>query len=104
MARALDGEVPLWICEGMKKSLAVAQLDLPAIGIESAWTWHVKGSRELLADFDVLRIKGRVVKVVPDGDIRTEPLIARAYYGLAAALHRRGARVQLVVLPDGVAA
>ena len=99
MARALEGAETLWIVEGMKKALALMQLALPAIGIESAWSWHLKGSRGLLPDFDQVRLKGRGVKVVPDGDINTEPMIARAYYGFVGALHRRGAHVQLVMLP-----
>lgn len=99
LARALDGDEVLWVAEGPKKALAMMQLDLPAIGIESAWSWHLKGSRDLLPDFDFVRLRGRVVKIVPDGDINTEPMITRAYYGLAGALHRRGARVQLVTLP-----
>jgi hypothetical protein len=54
MQQALQSEAPVWICEGMKKSLSAAQLGLPAVGIESCWSWHRKGSRELLADFDFI--------------------------------------------------
>src|SRR5437870_502735 len=51
MRRALEGDEPVWVVEGMKKALAVMQLGLPAVGIESAWGWHVKGSTALLPDF-----------------------------------------------------
>jgi Domain of unknown function (DUF3854) len=105
MPHALAGEAALWICEGMKKALALAQLDLPVVGIESAWGWHLKGSRELLPDFDAITLTGRTVKVVPDPDAQTDPEIARAMHRLAEALERRGARVQIVKLAvDEVAA
>jgi Domain of unknown function (DUF3854) len=104
MRRALEGDEPLWLCEGMKKALAVAQLDLPAVAIESAWGWHVKGSRSLLPDFDAMALTGRVVKMVPDPDAQTNPEIARAMHRLAVALEQRRARVQFVLLPQEVAA
>jgi hypothetical protein len=104
MRRALEGNEPLWLCEGMKKALAVAQLDLPAVAIESAWGWHVKDSRGLLPDFDAMTLTGRVVKIVPDPDAQTNPEIACAMHRLAEALERRGACVQLVMLPLEVGA
>ncbi|MGH7342842.1 MAG: DUF3854 domain-containing protein [Candidatus Rokuibacteriota bacterium] len=104
MGAALHGPDALWIVEGPKKSLAVVQLGLPAVAIESAWGWHVKGSRELLADFDTIAMKGRTLKVAPDPDAQRNPEIARATHHLAEALERRGGRVQIVVLPIEVAA
>jgi hypothetical protein len=38
----LEGAGPLWICEGEKKCLAVAQLGLPALGIVGVEGWHRK--------------------------------------------------------------
>lgn len=104
MGAALHGPDALWIIEGPKKALAVAQLGLPAVAIESAWGWHLKGARELLPDFDAITMNGRTVKVCPDPDAQTNPEIARAVHGLAEALERRGARVQIVMLPLEVAA
>jgi Domain of unknown function (DUF3854) len=104
LRRAIEDDEALWIVEGPKKALAVAQLGLPVVGIESAWGWHLKGSRELLPDFDTIMIKGRLVKVVPDPDAQGNPEIARAMHSLAEALERRGAYVQLVMLPTEVAA
>lgn len=99
LAVAVEGPDPLWIVEGMKKALAAAQLGLPAVGIESAWGWHEKGSRELLPDFGLIALQGRTVKLVPDSDAQTTPPIARAMHHLGEALERRGARVELVMLP-----
>lgn len=100
------GETSLWICEGQKKALAAAQLGLPAVGIEGIEGWHVAGSRALLPDFAALRLKGRRVEVVPDGDVHDNPNVARGAHRLAEALEHRGAVVRLVLLPYriGVAA
>lgn len=99
--RALRGDEPIYLIEGEKKSLSVAQLGLPAVGLESVWGWHVRGSRELLPDFDDVGLAGRVVNVVPDSDYRTNPAIERAIRRLAAALNARGATPRLVVVPAG---
>jgi uncharacterized protein DUF3854 len=99
MTRALEGDAPLWVCEGMKKALAAMQIGLPAVGIESAWGWHVKGSRELLPDFDVVALQGRTVEIVPDSDISTNAMIERSMMQFAQALRRRGARARIVMLP-----
>jgi hypothetical protein len=99
MLRVLKGREPLWLVEGMKKALAIAQLDLPALGLESAWGWRLKGSPDLLPDFDAVALFGRVVNIVPDPDAHTVPQIALAMHRLAEAVEQRGARVQIVKLP-----
>jgi len=102
MQQALQGTEPLWLIEGMKKSLSVMQLGLPAIGMESAWSWHVKDSRALLSDFSFIRMKDRIVEIVPDSDVGTNPMIARSMRQLADALRAAGARPRLVRLPREV--
>jgi hypothetical protein len=104
MQRALEGDEALWLVEGMKKSLAVAQLGLPAVGLESAWGWHAAGSRELLPDFDLIAMNGRVVELVPDSDVQTNPMIKRSMIQLSGALRAAGARPRLVRLPKEIAA
>ena len=99
IAEGLHGETPLWLVEGEKKSLAVAQLGLPAVGFCGIQAWHVGGSRDLLPDFDCLRLTNRVVELVPDGDVQTNPHVRRGAEALALAVARRGARPRLVVLP-----
>lgn len=102
MPEALRGTVPLWLVEGEKKALAVAQLGLAAVGFCGIEGWHVAGSSALLPDFGLLRLTGRVVELVPDGDCQSNPAVARGAFRLADALERRGARVRLVVLPADV--
>jgi uncharacterized protein DUF3854 len=100
MAEALDGETPLWLVEGEKKSLAVAQLGLPAIGFCGIHAWHTAGSRELIPDFEHVTLANRIVELVPDGDVQTNQHVRRGAEGFALALARRGAKPRLVVLPD----
>jgi Domain of unknown function (DUF3854) len=97
------GIEPLWIVEGEKKSLAVAQQGLPAVGICGVEGWHCAGSRRLLADFENIPLRGRCAELVPDGDVATNPSVAHAVERLAEALEARGAVVRLVRLPIGEA-
>ncbi|MBI2015312.1 MAG: DUF3854 domain-containing protein [Candidatus Rokubacteria bacterium] len=99
MEAVLHGTEPLWAVEGAKKSLAVAQLGLPAVGFEGIEAWHVGGTRALLPDFDLVTLSGRVVELVPDGDVRTNPNVERGALRFADALDARGARVRIVLLP-----
>src|SRR5437867_3173541 len=93
---------PLYIVEGEKKSLAVAQLGLPAIGICGIEGWHVAGSRDLHPDLDDVGLFGRVVNLVPDADVRTNEAVHRAVHHLVAALGARGVpEARLVVVPEG---
>lgn len=91
---------PLWLVEGEKKALAVAQLGLPAVGFCGVEGWHRAGRRELLADFDAIPLEGRTVELLPDGDWRTNRNVARGVRHFGAALTARGARPRLVVLPE----
>jgi hypothetical protein len=92
---------PLFIIEGEKKSLAVAQLGLPAIGICGIEGWHVAGAHELHPDLDDVGLHGRIVNVIPDGDVRTNPNVYHAARRLGGALAARGAEANLVLVPEG---
>jgi hypothetical protein len=95
-----EGDAPLWLVEGEKKSLAAAQLGLPAAGFCGIEGWHASGSTELVPDFDQIKLADRVVELVPDGDVQTNAHVRRGAERLALALARRGARPRLVVLPE----
>jgi hypothetical protein len=95
----LEGDGPLYFVEGEKKALAVAQLGLAAVGFCGIEGWHPRGTTMLLEDFDAIRLEGRVVKLVPDGDWQTNPDVDRGVRRFARALHARGAVPRLLVLP-----
>jgi hypothetical protein len=99
---AVESDAPLWLVEGQKKSLAVAQVGLVAVGFSGVEGWHAKGSRDLLPDFDALPLAGRTIELLPDGDVQTNPDVARGVGRLADALRRRGAAPRLVVLPTSL--
>src|SRR5262249_31641380 len=87
------------LVEGAKKALKVAQLGLPAVGFEGIECWHAAGSDDLLPDFRFIPLRGRVVDLLPDGDVRTNRNVERGAHRLADALAERGARVRFVILP-----
>jgi hypothetical protein len=99
MDAVLRGSDPVWLVEGAKKALAVAQLGLPAVGFEGIEGWHVKGSLALLEDFGWVPLRGRRVELVPDGDVSTNPAVIRGARKLAEALEARGAQVRVRLLP-----
>lgn len=96
----LHSAEPLYVVEGEKKSLCLAQLGLPSIGLSGVEGWHAKGSRDLHPDLDDVGLLGREVDVLPDGDWRTNPAVNAAVRHLAEALVRRGARPQIIDLAD----
>jgi uncharacterized protein DUF3854 len=89
----------LYAVEGEKKSLVVVQLGLPAIGLSGIEGWHVAGERGLHPDLDDVGLRGRIVNVVPDADVRTNPAVHQAVQRLGAALAARGAIARLVLVP-----
>jgi hypothetical protein len=99
---ALSGEGELWLLEGAKKSLSASQLGLPALGFEGIEAWHTRGSSRLLEDFRHVRLRDRIVELVPDGDVKTNPDVERGARRLADALREAGAQPRLVCLPEVV--
>jgi hypothetical protein len=99
--QVLHSDAPLYIVEGEKKALAVAQTGLAALGICGVEGWHVGGALDLHPDLDDVGLRGRVVNVIPDADVRTNPAVQAAVRRLATALSARGAIAKLVRVPAG---
>lgn len=95
---------PLWVVEGEKKALAVAQLGMPAVGFGGAEGWHRKGTPDLIDDFSAIPLRGRVVELLPDGDVQTNVNVADAMRRFVAALRAAGANPRLRLLPKASAA
>jgi hypothetical protein len=99
-----DGVSPVYVTEGEKKALALAQLGLAAVGIGGIWCGCKKGTEQLIDDIATLPLKDRVVYIVFDYDAkastRRESEAARTR--LARALKAKGAgEVYNVELPPG---
>src|SRR5215467_8825241 len=102
--QALNGPAPLWLVEGEKKSLSVAQLGLVTVGFCGIEGWHSKGTDQLIEDFKYIQLKDRIIELLPDGDWRTNPAVRKGAERFAAVLSDRSARPRLVILPEVIAA
>jgi|LNFM01.2.fsa_nt_gb hypothetical protein len=106
---ALDPTKAIVITEGEKKSAKACQEGLTAMGVAGVWCWRSKidnGEAITLPVLDEFNWKARRVEIVPDSDAwRPEKLLGvlSGFFALAKDLERRGARVLLVKLPDGIA-
>jgi hypothetical protein len=92
------GTSTLYVCEGEKKGLALAQTGRPTLAICGVENWHHAGHDALIEDFDHVNLAGRVVKVIPDGDVETNESVRKAVLRFGVALERRGAQPRLVHL------
>jgi hypothetical protein len=99
-----DGESPIYITEGEKKSLSLSQLGIAAVGIGGVWCGCKKGGGELIDDLAAIPLTSRKVYIVFDYDekSRTRQTTAAAARRLAQSLRNAGAgEVNEVVLPPG---
>lgn len=99
-----DPAQPVYVTEGEKKTLALYQLGLVAVGVSGGWCWKVKDKEELLPDLAGLAWSGREVFIVFDHDPKpdTQRQTADSAKRLAKALQKAGAKdVCVVDLPPG---
>jgi hypothetical protein len=104
LAKLRDGTSPVYITEGEKKALALAQLSIAAVGIGGIWCGCEKDTEELIDYLAAVPWEGRTVYIVYDYDpkpsTQREADIARTR--LARALKAAGAgEVYNVRLPPG---
>src|SRR5262249_26285487 len=101
-----DGQSAIFITEGEKKALALAQLGLAAVGIGGICMGFNKGTADLIDDLAAIPWTDRVVYIVFDYEPkpRTKADVERARRKLAGALRKVGAKVVHLHLPgDGKA-
>jgi hypothetical protein len=102
--RLNDPAVPLWITEGQKKADSLASHGFCALALLGVWNWRGRnplGGLTALADWDVVALNGRQVRIVFDSDVMTKPQVRDALRRFTAFLHYRGAVVAAVYLPPG---
>lgn len=102
--RLRDISMPVFITEGEKKALALAQCGLAAVGLGGVWCGCKKKSTELIDDLQKINWSGRDVYVIFDYDEKptTRRQVDAARRRLASALRAAGAReVYNVELPPG---
>jgi len=96
-----DGKSDVFITEGEKKAMALAQLGVAAIGLGGIWCGLKDGT--LIDDLQKISWKGRTVFICFDYDPKTatrcQAAIARGQ--LATELRKQGAKVFGIDLPEG---
>jgi hypothetical protein len=95
--------IPLWVTEGSKKADALASKGACAVSLTGVWGF--KGKNEMggvvfLADWDYITLKNRVVYLAFDSDVAAKVPVRQALGRLTEHLHRRGARVLTISLPQ----
>ena len=96
--------VPLWITEGVKKVDSLASHGCCAIGLTGVWGFKGKnefGGTTILADFDYITWRERLVYMVFDSDSATNPQVDKALQRLSGHLNLKGAKVRILQLPQG---
>jgi putative DNA primase/helicase len=104
LTKLRDGESPVYVAEGEKKTLALSQLGLAAVGIGGVWCWKKKGTEQLIDGLAAVGWRNRVAFIVFDYDKKPETRhqTAGAARRLARALRKAGAKeVYVVKLPPG---
>jgi hypothetical protein len=100
----------LWVVEGEKKALRLAQAGYPTIGLTGVFSWHKPrpkedgkgvGERELIGDLAVVGWTGRTVGVLFDTDPFRNPAVNQAQAELLRVLSLHGALPFVVTLPLG---
>ncbi len=99
------GVAEVYITEGEKKTLALMQLGLAAIGIGGVFSWKPKGVEGLIDDLAAVAWQGKTAYVVFDSDPEPKTVrnVAAAARRLAKALRAAGAaEVYIIKLPPGL--
>jgi hypothetical protein len=94
-----DPATPLYFTEGTKKSDAAWCRGLPTVSICGVFMFLHK--RLVVPDLDEIPLQGRLVRVVFDSDVTRKPAVAEALLRFCSLLARRGAKVDVVSLPEG---
>lgn len=88
---------PLWITEGVKKVLALAQRGRLVVGLSGVWNFRAGKDREdqeskgLWRDLEGFKWIGRTVYIGFDADLWINPMVRHALYELSFILYAHGA-------------
>ncbi|OPY65974.1 MAG: hypothetical protein A4E63_02722 [Syntrophorhabdus sp. PtaU1.Bin050] len=97
------GNKPLWITEGVKKTLKLVQHGRLSVGLSGVWNFrsgkdrHDQDNKQLWRELEGFRWTGRTVYIGFDSDLWTNPQVRFALYELAFTLYQRGALLRFPV-------
>lgn len=95
-----DVNQPIIITEGEFKAIKACQEGFPTIGLGGVYNWRSnKLGIRWLPSLEPIQWVRRNVYICFDSDFKTNPMVCSALQELAEELFKRGAFVQLVVLP-----
>lgn len=94
---------PLAVVEGEKKTAAMVQAGVMAVGVGGIWAWVESKTNSTIAALDRITWVERKVALYFDSDIWHRPELLNAVYALGKELEERGARVAVAIIeqPDG---
>lgn len=104
-----DSKEHLYCTEGEKKALKATQEGIPCFAICGLWNWKQPGQGldRLIQDFDLINWRNRKLFMVPDNDWLLpgkdgKPKnLKQAVFRFCRALQARGAKTEIIMLPDG---
>lgn len=102
----LDNQCPLYIIDGLVPADSAASKGVAAIGLRGAngWaTFDTDGQSQPLDEWQLIPVNGRTVYLVLDSATRKNRAVLTSWSGLRDFLENRGAHMQFIVLPKGVA-
>lgn len=101
----LDASQPLWITEGCKKALSLAQEGVLCVALAGVWNWRNSKAESKRAKLHEslrnLGIEGREFIICFDSDIAGNANIQGAELQLAKLLMQAGGKVRCVRIPPG---
>jgi Domain of unknown function (DUF3854) len=96
--------VTLYITEGSRKADAAVSHGLCCVSLSGVWGWrgtNEEGGKVALPDWEGIALNGRPVRIAFDSDVVRKSGVRMALIRLRDFLESRGAKVQIVVLPEG---
>ena len=98
LERVRNPAVRLWITEGCKKGDSLTSRGECVISLSGVWNWLREG--QPVPCWEHVPLEARETYIVCDSDVMTKPEVQGALERLVAFLEDRGARVQVVYLPE----
>ncbi len=93
-----NSSMPLAVAEGEKKTAALIQSGIMAIGVGGIWNWLDGQSHKAISSIDQIAWVDREVTLYFDSDIWHRQDLLKAVYALGKELEARGASIKVTVI------
>jgi hypothetical protein len=102
--KLFDTSTTLYIIEGEKKCASLVQRGYVAVGIAGLWCWKETADWQGIDEIRVIPFLDRETVIIPDSDIWVQKRVdlQKAVYTLGKYLEACGAKLSVLVLPQGV--